>query len=175
MFVTTYLINCISCFFRKRRENLKRTKAIFRCLADSAPSSLSPLSTRESMGARGMMGKWTWLETTFIYTMLTFPITNNIFSYRCTFRSRRLYGKGKFTFNNLATIVSYIYFYLGFPFYWAATCDQDGGWRAKRVESLTVQNLTQSMSLTVESVSPWTALKKNINSFYLTVRHLEQL
>ena len=32
------------------------------------------------------------------------------------------------------------------------TCDQDGGWRVKRVESLTVQNLTQSMSLTVESL-----------------------
>ena len=30
--------------------------------------------------------------------------------------------------------------------------DQDGGWRVKRVESLTVQNLTQSMSLTVESL-----------------------
>ena len=41
------------------------------------------------------------------------------------------------------------------------TCDQDGGWRVKRVEILTVQNLG--------------VLKKNINSFYLTVRHLEQL
>ena len=41
------------------------------------------------------------------------------------------------------------------------TCDQDDGWRIKRVESLIVPSLR--------------VLKKNINSFYLTVRHLEQL